>query len=211
MLYEQQNVIEAVNYGLLPGGVLNAIEIALLEKNEQGKAPSFHINVSASGEIVDVLDDAPLDPMVAISEEVIRCQRLRGGTRSSVDVSATLIDFSEVRVEPWHAETFDGAYVSATKASTETLSGTIPTKGSRTKDLMMALIEAAVADEDFSNVDTLTIVEHEPESLIHLPNGAFHRSPRSYRPTPGLRLLVNSVVLPMMMFDPYRHLPKIKR
>lgn len=148
----------------------------------------------SSGLVSSYCGANPSSALVEVAGAIAQAGVLIGRTEGIVQIHASLVDY---QLFGWHAEIIDGAFVVSDKAATEGLRGAVLANNRR--DAMLAANKIVELDPELESVDKLEIVRPPVGSLLHLPHGALHRSPRKKPGHSDKRLLVNAVIMPKFL------------
>lgn len=177
--------------------VLQAIQDHLEKLRAKGQETTVIAAFDNKQSLIGTSDKKLVDAFHEISESIEAAQRLRGSIIGKTTLHAALLRFNGTRFFPWHSDMIADAFVTATQASTEGLSGTIMAENPTL--IERAILEAAEIDQDLAHINTVKIVRPEAGLLINLPEGVVHRSPAAPEGIEDTRLIVNGVVIPSFL------------
>ncbi len=186
-------VDEMVVYDPLDPKTFVAIEECLMGLKDSNLGSAVAASFDANQTLIGATEGAPIDGLREMSQRMQDAQRSRGGLIGKTTVHAALFLPSNMLLEPWHSENFSAAYAASSLAATEGVMGEI--RAASQRQVPAALLYAALVNTDFEHIPTLRIVRPAVGSLIHLPIGAVHSSPR----VTGTRVHMNGTIQPNFM------------
>lgn len=180
---------------LLDPELLVGIEKLLMERREAGEHPSTSLQLTSNGDVLYRDAHTPLENFKEIAAAIKRFQIKRAGLTGTITMHGAIVPY---QLEPaWHSEVINDSFVVTTKGPTEGLSGNVP--GRYWAEAALFVLRVAEVDPEFTNSSTVNIVHPPLHSLLHIPYGAYHRSPVPTDESPKQKLIVNATVLPSFM------------
>ncbi len=187
---------ELVVCSAIDEAVLTDIEDSLLEKRLAGASGTAFLRLDKRDAVLQADDGIPLESLMEIAGAIKRYQVNHNRLLGTITMHAAIVNF---RLEPlWHAEPISDAFVATTKAPTEGLSGKVPARSMT--EAAAIITRHAMADPEFTRLAGVRVVRPPLHSLLHIPYGAFHRSPVPNEESPSEKLIINSTVMPTFMF-----------
>jgi hypothetical protein len=178
--------------GAIDPDALTIIEKSLLDARTAGEASNDFFQIDRENRIMLHAGRAPVESLRHITGAIRRFHADRRRMKEAITIQAAIVPF---QLEPrWHAEVIPEAFVVTTVQATEGLSGRVP--GQNMSEAAEFVLNHALSDPEFETLSGVRIVRPPVHSLIHLPYGAFHRSPVPTADTPPEKLIINAVVLP---------------
>jgi len=184
---QQFSVKEIVQCGPIDDGVMTGIAEALDRYRGSGNNPSDIAKFNSKLEVYLPGLYIPVHLLREVARNVNEYQRENSRLLGNITVNAAFVPFG---LFPWHADDISDAFAISTKASTQGLEGTIEAEDE--ESTTEAAYLASLVDPTFESHETLEIVRPPAGQLLHLTQGALHRSP----PGLGEKLLVNVTVTP---------------